>query len=495
VLEEKRSVRPPLARLGRPAQKRDPNMRQLTALLLSLMLNTACGGGGGIEGTGGTPGTGGGLGAGGDSSGGTSSGGAPGGGGTGTGGAGTGATSTGGTSTGGGSTGGSGGGGTGGSPGALEWLPSWATTIQRTETDNKPAVALEGNTLRQFVFPTVSGSQIRLQLSNERGNVAIPIDKVHIAKAKTAGDPYNSMGVIDATTDVALTFGGNANVTIPVGETVWSDPVDFPLTEIQLTAITMLVGDGVTQSGVDLTGHPGARTTTYVAEGDVVSEESLTDVDNRPRWYFINAIEVMAPADAFAIALLGDSITDGYMTENDFSRWSDFLTLELKKDPVLATKRSVLNFGMGANTLLGSVGGDQDPGVVRFQRDVLPRDKIKWLIVLEGVNDVTGATATAEDIMAGYDEIITAAEAQGIEVFISPLTPMNANASAGERPPLNALIRTLPNYDVGADLDLAIRDPADENLTLPAYKNDDLHPNHAGYQAMGEYVDLMLFYP
>jgi len=503
-----------LARILRPLQKpartrcvpsflRDRMMRKLPLLFLTVLLNTACGGGGGPDqGSGGIVGSGGALGSGGQGSGGAmGSGGAPAsGGGLGSGGAGSGGLGSGGLGSGGVGSGGlgsgglaSGGSGTGGdSSAAMEWLPSWATTIQKTETANKPTNALGGKTLRQFVWPTVSGSQIRIQLSNERGNVPVPVDKVHIALAKTAGDPGNSQGAIDTATDAAFTFGGMPNVTIPVGETVWSDPLDFPLQEIKLTAISMLLGAAVAQ-GDDITGHPGARMKSYVATGDVVATEAITGLETPERWYYIDAIEVMAPADAYAVAILGDSITDGYGVHDKFARWPDALTTAMKADATLATKVSVLDFGMGGNKLAGAPGGDQDPGIVRFERDVLARDKIKKLIVLEGTNDVDGGGAAAP-VIAAYQSIVTQAEAAGIEVFISPITPMNAK-NTGERDTLNEWVRASANYDAGIDLDLAIRDPATPTNTLGSYKNDDLHPNEAGYQAMGVSIDLPLLYP
>jgi len=362
--------------------------------------------------------------------------------------------------------------------------------MQLTEPDNNPPPpGLANNTLRQFVWPTVSGSQIRIQLSNERGDVPVDIAEVHIAKAKTESDPYDSLGQIDATTDAAFTFAGASSVSIPVGETVWSDPLDFPLQEVTLTAISMLFGATVP---AEVTGHPGARTMSYVASGDAVSEEALANAGTKERWYFINAIEVMAPPDAFAIALLGDSITDGYGTLNDFSRWSDFLTLALEEDPVLAGKRAVLNFGMGGNTLTTATQY-QDSGLDRFARDVLGRDKIKWLIVLEGVNDIT-SSVQAGTITGAYQSIIDEAEAAGIEVFVSPLTPMNAQNSP-VRGTMNDWIRASQNYNPGVDFDLVLRDPVSPDSTLAVYKNDDLHPSKAGYQAMAESIDLTLFYP
>lgn len=398
---------------------------------------------------------------------------------------GTGGTGTGGTSTGG--TGGTSTGGTGSGAPAQAWLPSWATTIQSTEPNNIPTTALNNNTLRQFVWPTLTGQEIRIQLSNERGSAPVDIQKVHIAKALTGADPGNSAGQIDAATDVAFTFAGAPNVTIPPGQTVWSDPVAFSLEEIKLTAITMQLGANVPP---EITGHPGARTTSYIAAGDVVSQQSITG-ETRDRWYFIDAIEVQARDDAYAIAALGDSITDGFGVLNTFGRWTDALTTALQSDPELADTRSVLNFGMGANNLTVS-GQYQDSGVVRFGRDVVPRDKIKWLIVFEGTNDIIFSNVQAPAIIAAYQQIIQAAHAEGILVYGSPITPTN-QGSPDIRAEVNEWIRTSGAFDAIIDFAALIGDPNDPNAIQAQYNNDGLHPNLAGYAAMGNSIDLSLF--
>ena len=388
------------------------------------------------------------------------------------------------------SNGGASGVGTGGASGevvgALEWLPSWATTIQSTETANLPP-ALPNNTLRQFVWPTFSGQEIRIQLSNEKGASAVQIQKVHIARALTQANPGNSGGQIEPATDAGFTFNGLANVTIPAGGTVWSDALAFPLQEVQLTAVTMQFGNGVPP---EVTGHPGARTTSYIANGDAVAAQALAGAQTRDRWYFINAIEVMAPADAYAIAVLGDSITDGYGVLNQFARWTDYLTLRIQGDPTIADARSVLNFGMGANNL--TVSGDfQDSGVVRFGRDVLTRDKIKWLVVLEGINDIVYSNVQAQPIIDAYGQIIQRAREQGILVYGSPITP---NGSAGVRAQVNQWVRTSGAFDEVIDLETAIADPNNPNSILARFNNDNLHPNATGYEAMAAAVDLSLFY-
>ena len=227
----------------------------------------------------------------------------------------------------------------GGTSGELSWLPTWATTIQALESNKADHVppSLPGNTLRQFIWPTVSGGKVRIQLSNEKGATAVDIQKVHIALAKTGSDPNSSNGQIDATTDTAFTFNGMPNVTIAPGMTAWSDGVDFALEEIKLTAISIQFGTNIPSN---ITNHPGSRTTSYVGTGDGVAMESLSSPQTRDRWYFIDALEVMAPSDASAIAVLGDSITDGYGTLNDFARWTDALTRAIQEDPAIADTRS-----------------------------------------------------------------------------------------------------------------------------------------------------------
>jgi lysophospholipase L1-like esterase len=368
------------------------------------------------------------------------------------------------------------------------WLPSWATTLQRTEDGNEPP-PLGGKTLRQFVYPSYSGSEIRILLSNERGNAPVDITKVHMAHAQSLGQ-----GQIDASTDTEFMFGGSASVTIPQGETVWSDALAFPLKEMEPMAVTMHFANAPS----DVTGHPGARTTSYVTSGDVVSEASLGGgAETRPRWYFISEIQVMAPADAYAIAVLGDSITDGYGVLDDFARWPDFLNEAISDDPMIAGKVSVLNFGMGANSL--TVGNaDMDPGIERFERDVLGRrEKIRWLVILIGVNDMIYSNVGAGAITAAYQDIADRSHEAGILVYGSPITPFAGHTQGNAlnvRTEVNSWVTSSNAYDAVIDLAAAIADPGNAAQIASSLNNDGLHPSIAGYEAMGRAVDLSLFY-
>jgi len=379
----------------------------------------------------------------------------------------------------------------------MEWLPSWATSIQLTEDRNAPTENLANKTLRQFVYPTYSGNQIRIQLSNEKGTGPVEISKVHIAKAQALGS-----GAIDASTDVEFTFNGSASVTIPVGETLWSDPLQFDLQEMQPMAVTMLLG-GTVPGNSGLTGHPGARTNSYIANNDVVSEASISG-SKYERWFFINAIEVMAPAEAFAIVAFGDSITDGYGVHDAFQRWPDYLTAAINEDPDLKDLVSVIDAGNGGNALLNG-DGYMDAGVDRVPRDILARPKVKHVIVLFGANDIIygtfpGGTAEgmADAIVAGYQDIVDACRGAGVKVYGSPITPFGAS----DPDALKNSARTLVNQAVLAGdifdevIDFSavlVQSGSNPESIQQSLNNDNLHPNALGYAAMAGAVDLALF--
>src|SRR5690606_21370058 len=144
-----------------------------------------------------------------------------------------------------------------------------------------PKTTWPNKTICQFVWLTITGNEVRIRLNYEKGEAALDVLKIHIAKAGAGADQH------DAASDDAFTFNGAPNVTVPAGMAVWSDPVEFPLEELALTAVTMQVGASV-PTGV--TGHPGARTTTYLSDGDMVANQALNGATTIDRWYFIETI-------------------------------------------------------------------------------------------------------------------------------------------------------------------------------------------------------------
>ena len=381
-------------------------------------------------------------------------------------------------------------GGTGGG-GTQAWVGTWATGPQLTETGNNPPSppGLTNNTLRQIVFTSISGSQARLRLSNEFGSGPVTMNAVHVALATTGSS-------INMATDKAVTFSGAASVTIAQNQAVFSDPFAFALPALGKVAITIAFGS--TPSGI--TGHPGSRTTSYLATGNMVSAATLSGAMTAEHWYYIVGLDVMAPAGTAAVVTLGDSITDGRGSTTDMNnRWPDVFSRRLQANAATMGKVAVLNQGIGGNAVL--TGGLGPTAQARFMRDVLQMRGVKWLIVFEGVNDLGGSSSgatTAQQLITAYGSFVDMAHAMGIKAYGATITPLgmsyyNADRDAG-RNTVNTWIRTSNKFDAVIDLDMAVRSSTDATKMNTTYDSGDgLHPSVAGHQKMADTVDLALF--
>jgi lysophospholipase L1-like esterase len=339
-----------------------------------------------------------------------------------------------------------------------------------------------------MVRVSIGGSRLRLRLSNEYGTAPVVLTSTHIAKSQGAG-------AIDTATDKALSFNGAASVTIPAGQLVWSDPIDFQLAPLTNLAVSIHFG---AQSGA-VTGHPGSRTTSFLQTGDAVATASLATATKTEHWYFITGIDVMADAGSAAVVVLGDSITDGRGSTTDMNnRWPDYLAQRLQANPA-TSKVGVLNMGIGGNNVLS--GGLGPTASARFDHDVIQQSGVRWLIVLEGVNDIgaSGGETVANGLIDAYKTFVMKAKAANIRAYGVPILPIVGSQYAGgesTRKTINDWIRTSNTFDAVLDLDAAVRDPANPTQLLPAYDSGDkLHLSPAGYQKMAEAVDLSLFTP
>jgi len=394
---------------------------------------------------------------------------------------------TGGAATAGTTSGGSSGGGGGGASGTSHWVGTWACAPQTTEQANlPPSPGLSGNTLRQMIHVSIGGTQLRLRLSNEYGTSPVTMSSVHVAVSKGGG-------AIDAATDKALSFGGSPALTLAAGKAAFSDPLDFNLAALSDLAVSIRF---TSQTG-DVTGHPGSRTTSFLQTGDAVSTASLASGVKAEHWYFITGLDVMADAASAAIVVLGDSITDGRGSTTDKNnRWPDILAKRLQANAA-TSKLGVLNMGIGGNAILSE--GLGPTALQRFDHDVTEQSGARWLIVLEGVNDLGGGADVTSGLKDAYGTFIGKAHAANMRAYGVPILPIAGSSYAvGEstRKVVNDWIRTSKAFDAVIDLDAAVRDPAMPDQLLAAYDSGDhLHPSAAGYQKMGEAVDLSLFTP
>ena len=372
------------------------------------------------------------------------------------------------------------------------WVGTWGTAPQLVENNNNPpSPGLGNNSLRQIVQVSIGGERVRLKLTNEFSTGSTQIKAVELAVAKTAG----SSSEIDESTTVSLTFDGKAGVTMPAKGKAVSDPVDFKIGPRENVAITIHYGSA---SSTSVSGHPGSRTTSYLKSGNTTNFSGATKTDH---WYNILALEVEAPEEAGAVAILGNSITDGRgSTTNQQNRWADVLSRRLL-DNEPTSQVGVLNMGIGGNCVLG--GGLGPTASSRYQRDLLGQEGVKWIILFEAVNDLGGAgngVQTAKRIIDVYKQIIREAHEKGIYVFGGTITPFKGNSyySADHekgRSTINQWIRTTKMLDGVIDFDEAVRNPLDPEAMQSKFlfENDWLHLNAQGYETMGGCVDLSLF--
>jgi lysophospholipase L1-like esterase len=379
---------------------------------------------------------------------------------------------------------------------SVRWVGTWAASPMGGHVNfGQPSPA--NSTYRNVIHISAGGDSLRVELTNEFGSRPLTIGAAHLALSV-------GLGAIKPGTDHVLTFNGQPSVIIPAGAPVFSDPVAMPVAPLSNLAVSVYLAD---QTIDDTTCHQDARTTTLITEGDNTAVETLTDARSITSWCFVEGIDVSAHAkDAAAIVTLGDSITDGARSTMDTNRrWPDVLARRLQADPKTA-HLSVLNEGISGNRLVHDVAGPN--ALARFDRDVLERDGVKYLIILEGINDI-GRTAmprdpgdpiTTQDAIRALGQLVARAHSHGIQVFGATLTPYvgaGYASPAGEqmREAVNEWIRTSGVFDGVIDFDQATRDPANPTVfAADVDSGDHLHPGDAGYEKMGSSIDLSIFH-
>jgi lysophospholipase L1-like esterase len=372
------------------------------------------------------------------------------------------------------------------------WVGTWACGPQLTEPGNLPPALLANSTLRQFVHVTIGGQHLRVRFSNAYGTNSVTIQSAHVALASGTGSALN--GVINTATDTALTFRGALSITIPPGVVVWSDPCDFNLPALTNLAISIYFGN---ISATTINGHPGSRTTSYIQTNNVVSAASMPTAATTQHWYIITGVDVLADRSSHALAIIGDSITDGRGSDTDGNdRWPDDLAGRLATNAPTAGV-GVLNQGIGGGGVYGGLG---PAGLNRFDRDVLNQSGARWVIVFIGVNDIGGSSdmSTATNLVTAYIQWANKAHARNMLAYGATITPFGGNSyytplHEAERQYVNAWFRTNNVYDGLIDLDVAVRDPVTLTNILAAYEYEWLHLNPAGTQAAANYIDLSLF--
>ncbi|MBM3394682.1 MAG: lysophospholipase [Betaproteobacteria bacterium] len=413
------------------------------------------------------------------------------------------------------------------------WVTSWAASVQgpypagnpSAQPDLRlafpePGVGARNQSFRLMVAPTLWGRQARLRFSNALGTRPLELDGVYV------GLQANAATLVPGS-NRQVTFAGQTRVRVPIGSWVWSDPVVLPFAaeprEPLLAGRRLAISFHVPGESGPMTWHAKALQTSYLSYPDADAHGADEGETQFPitttSWYFLDAIDMEAAEDAFAVVCFGDSITDGTLsTLNGDDRWPDVLARRLRAHH--GNRIAVLNAGIGGNQVAGPAEYDASkpfPGgpsaAQRLERDVLSLSGVGAVIWLEGINDFSRNGSAGADRVRSVmiDSIrrmrtkLPAARLLGATLPPALGATLPAHGSAeqdDQRRQLNDFIRSSDLFDAVIDFDHAIGDAETGALRTPFVHNtttggegDKLHPNRLGYLQMGMAIDLGALLP
>ncbi|WP_294393273.1 SGNH/GDSL hydrolase family protein [uncultured Sphingomonas sp.] len=376
---------------------------------------------------------------------------------------------------------------------AKGWVRTWQAVPAETVSATSDGVAsrLSNVTIRMPVRVSAGGTAIRLRLSNELSDTPLPLGPVHVAFAAEDGSVLPG-------SDRVVTFAGQQSPTIAPFAPLVSDAVALQVPARTRLLVSIHVPGGL--SGVS--DHPLGVATTRFGSGDQTGATIISGSASTTKRYVLSGVDVTGGSAVGTIAAFGDSITDGFNATIDADRrWPDVLAARLDRGGKL--RFGVINAAISGNRLL--LTGAGPAALARFDRDVLSVPGVKYVVILEGVNDIGSATRdgrplpTPDTVIGAYRQMIERAHDKGVKVIGATILPYKGAGYYGTqgevvRQAVNAWIRTPGHFDGVADFDRVTADRTDpQTIAAPYDSGDHLHPGDAGYQAMGQSIDLGLF--
>ncbi|MBL6077688.1 lysophospholipase [Belnapia sp. T18] len=417
--------------------------------------------------------------------------------------------------------------------GAQGWATSWAASVQgpyptgnpSAQPDQRfafpdPARGASDQTLRLVLRPSLWGREVRLRFSNAFGTRPLTLDGVQI------GLQLGGATLVPGSNQ-PVRFAGRDSLTLPPGDSAWSDPVALAFVP-EAGAGTMqgrklAVSLHVAGESGPMTWHAKALQTSYATPpgaGSVGHEEGEGAFPfSTASWFFLDALDVRAPAGTPVVLCFGDSITDGTAsTLNGDDRWPDVLNRRLVAR--FGNRVAVVNAGIGGNQIAGPAEYSPQrpfPGGPaagqRLERDVLSLSGVTTVVWLEGINDFSrNGNAEVGTVQAAMRDTVARLRAGVPGVRVIGATVTSALGTEGQahgfreqdekRSALNDFIRNGGVFDAVIDFDAATLDPATGGLrpemvpdSTTGGPGDRLHPNRAGYLAMGNSIDLGALLP
>ena len=396
------------------------------------------------------------------------------------------------------------------------WVGAWSTSPVEFNLKKmldmewiKCDLGLRNLTFRTRIQPTISGEDVRITLSNEFGTGPLTINTTSVAKG------YEKLPqAIKTWTRKNVTFNGQSSVTIPAGETVTSDPVGMSVDALEYLTVSLFMKRTETMKTYGLIGGD-----TYIMSGNFAKAATTIGVPMKMEADFgeysvipaLTGVEVYAPEASLAV-VIGDSTL-----ANDIP-----ILLAEKLQSVGITNVGILQQAIKGNRLLddgaGILGMAYGEAMVdRFERDALNQPGVERIFLKVGVNDVVhpnceslkdeARAVTAEEMIAGYKQLIQQAHERGIEVYLFTRTAWKGytrNVLGSDdvqwspeidqmRQDINAWIRSSDNPADGyIDLDFMCTDETVSELKSE-YTTDGAHFTALGQQTVVDAVPLEYF--
>jgi len=373
-------------------------------------------------------------------------------------------------------------------------------------------------TFRSIVKPDLWGKTIRIRFSNVFGKTDVTFKNV------TVGLQEYGANVVPGTL-TPVKFGGKRSVTIPAGKRIFSDEVQLSWVDddddIAVQGRNLAISYAVKGDSGPMTFHSGANQTSFITpqkSGDQTGDlDGFSYEFTTTSWFFVDTVDVRARPETVVVVAFGDSITDGtHTTLNINDRWMNVLSRRLHN--AYGNSISIVNAAIGGNRVVPPAVPNSTSGpaaVDRLDRDVLELSGVTDVIWLEGINDL-GALHSTDSIIVGFKDVAKRLHKVGVNIYggtvVSALgiygvpfpTGDNGPVAEAGRQILNKFIRNSGGvFDGVVEFDVATLDPVTGNMKAAYLPNsqftqlpwDYLHPNHAGYNAMGQVVDITPFAP
>lgn len=389
---------------------------------------------------------------------------------------------------------------------AENWITAWSTSphprfAPEFILPNTPPKSLTNQTIRQVARLNLGGSKVRVVISNEYNSLPLDIGAASVAAAGDGGK------IVEGSSQ-ALTFAGAEAIRIPQGARVVSDPIERSVNAFDSLAVSIYLPN---HSLIETYHWDGVQTAYISGPGDFAADTAFDPVMTNPSRMLLTGIMVDAPADAQAIVLFGDSITDGNCSTVDANhRYPDFLAERLHAEGI--TNVAIVNAGISGARLFKDGMGES--ALARLDSEVFAQPGVTTMVIMLGINDIGWSAIgldpwnpvpSSSEITRMYQMIIDRAHMQGMRILGATLTPFAdsfqgaifegyySEAKNQVRTEVNAWIHNSGAFDGVIDFDMTVRDPDKPNYVLDAYDcGDNLHPNDAGYQAMANSIDLNL---